>query len=121
MKWEKQDDSMKYSRGRLCGQPERLNEAVVHPKAGNSKKAYRQGMQASLRPRSAVPRWDLVPTAEGRIAAGMNENDFHRQKNLSPNVCALFVKLEDRCRGIARPVVVWSEPAMRGFIYWRVV
>ena len=67
MKWEKQDDSMKYSRGRLCGQPERLNEAVVHPKAGNSKKTYRQGMQASLR------------TAEGRIAADMNENDFHRQ------------------------------------------
>ena len=51
----------------------------------------------------------------------MNENDFHRQKNLSPNVWALFVKLEDRCRGIARSVVVWSEPAMRSFIYWRVV
>lgn len=32
---------------------------------------------------------------------GVIENDFHNRKDLSPNVCALYVEEEYRCQGIA--------------------
>lgn len=31
----------------------------------------------------------------------MIENDFHDRKDLAPNLCALYVEAEYRCRGIA--------------------
>lgn len=31
----------------------------------------------------------------------MIENDFHDRKDLTPNVCAVYVEEEFRCRGIA--------------------
>ena len=33
--------------------------------------------------------------------AGIIENDFHVRKDLSPNICALYVDERYRCRGIA--------------------
>lgn len=37
------------------------------------------------------------------IIAGVGaiENDFHESKDLAPNVCALYIEEEYRCRGIA--------------------
>ncbi len=32
---------------------------------------------------------------------GVIENDFHDRKDLAPNVCAVYVEKEYRCRGIA--------------------
>ena len=32
---------------------------------------------------------------------GVIENDFHERRDLTPNVCALYVEEEYRCRGIA--------------------
>ena len=32
---------------------------------------------------------------------GVIENDFHERKDLTPNVCALYVEEKYRCRGIA--------------------
>ena len=32
---------------------------------------------------------------------GVIENDFHERKDLTPNVCAVYVEKEFRCRGIA--------------------
>ena len=32
---------------------------------------------------------------------GVIENDFHNRKDLSPNVCAVYVEDEYRCQGIA--------------------
>lgn len=31
----------------------------------------------------------------------MIENDFHNRKDLTPNVCAVYVEKEYRCQGIA--------------------
>ena len=36
-----------------------------------------------------------------RVRAGVIANDFHDRKDLTPNVCALYVEPELRCRGIA--------------------
>ena len=35
----------------------------------------------------------------------MIENDFHDRKDLTPNVCAVYVEEEFRCRGIARKML----------------
>ena len=32
---------------------------------------------------------------------GVIENDFHERRDLTPNVCALYVEEKYRCRGIA--------------------
>lgn len=63
---------------------------------------YTDSMAASVRDVS-VPRW-YVCMADGCIigGAGVIENDFHERKDLSPNVCAVYVEEAFRCRGIAR-------------------
>ena len=33
--------------------------------------------------------------------AGVIENDFHNRKDLTPNICAVYVEEEYRCKGIA--------------------
>ncbi len=40
---------------------------------------------------------------EGNIIGGMGviANDFHNRKDLTPNVCAVYVEKDRRCRGIA--------------------
>ena len=64
--------------------------------------AYRDSMQESLQTESAVPGWYVMMDGE-RIAGGLGiiENDFHDRKDLTPNVCAVYVEEAYRCRGIA--------------------
>ena len=40
---------------------------------------------------------------DGKIAGGLGviDNDFHNRKDLTPNICALYVEEEYRCQGIA--------------------
>jgi predicted GNAT family acetyltransferase len=40
---------------------------------------------------------------DGKIIAGAGviTNDFHNRPDLTPNVCAVYVEKEYRCRGIA--------------------
>lgn len=49
-----------------------------------------------------VPQWYCVLDS-ARIIGGLGviENDFHDRKDLAPNVCAVYVEEEYRCRGIA--------------------
>lgn len=65
---------------------------------------YQQSMQECLKNCTAVPQWYLLLDDMRKIAAGAGviDNDFHDRKDLSPNVCALFVQPEWRGRGIAR-------------------
>ena len=64
---------------------------------------YRKSMAASTEPGKPVPSWYIVTCEAGNIIAGAGviENDFHDRKDLTPNLCALFVEEEYRCRGIA--------------------
>lgn len=63
---------------------------------------YRNSMEESLQSGISVPQWYLV-VEDSRIigGAGVIENDFHKRKDLTPNVCALYVEEDCRCRGIA--------------------
>lgn len=51
---------------------------------------------------TAVPQW-YVAVAGAAIIGGVGviDNDFHRRKDLTPNVCALYVEAAWRGRGIA--------------------
>lgn len=64
--------------------------------------AYRDSMEACIAGRTAVPQWYLAMDGE-RIIGGLGviENDFHNRKDLTPNVCAVYVEQDKRCRGVA--------------------
>ena len=63
---------------------------------------YLTSIDESIRGTAAVPQW-YIAVDGGRIIAGAGviANDFHDRKDLTPNVCALYVEPELRCRGIA--------------------
>ena len=56
-----------------------------------------------LQKSAAVPQWYVTLGGQGEILAGAGviENDFHNRKDLSPNLCALFVEAPCRCQGVA--------------------
>lgn len=64
--------------------------------------AYLESIEESLNSENPVPQWYLA-VQEDQIIGGIGviENDFHDRKDLTPNVCAVYVEEEFRCRGIA--------------------
>lgn len=88
-----------------------------HQKWGIPEAAYRESMKECLLRRAPVPQWYLVLEG-GEIAAGLGviENDFHDRRDLSPNVCAVYV--EERCRnqGLAGEMLryVCDDLALQG-------
>lgn len=73
-----------------------------HDKWGVPLEAYRESISESLVNKTVVPRWYVVLNGDKIIAGlGVIENDFHDRKDLTPNVCAVYVEEEFRCRGIA--------------------
>ena len=73
-----------------------------HAKWGIPREAYLESMNECLGRKDAVPQWYVV-LDNGQIIAGLGviENDFHDRKDLTPNVCAVYVEENYRCRGIA--------------------
>lgn len=73
-----------------------------HQKWGIPLEAYQESMEACLCREKPVPQWYLA-MSEDTIAGGMGviENDFHDRKDLTPNVCAVYVEKEYRGQGIA--------------------
>ena len=64
--------------------------------------AYLESIEESLNSENPVPQWYLAVKEEQIIGGiGVIENDFHARKDLTPNVCAVYVEEEFRCRGIA--------------------
>lgn len=76
--------------------------AWFHEKWGIPVEAYAESIDECISGRDAVPQWYLF-MEDGRIAGGLGviENDFHDRRDLTPNVCAVYVEEEYRCRGIA--------------------
>lgn len=71
-------------------------------KWGIPSQEYKLSMEQSLQTDQAFPQWYLC-LCNGKIIAGAGviENDFHDRKDLSPNICALYVEPEYRGQGIA--------------------
>ena len=73
-----------------------------HEKWGIPLEAYQESMAECLAQPNSVPQW-YVAMEDGQIVGGLGviENDFHDRKDLAPNVCAVYVEENFRCRGIA--------------------
>ena len=76
--------------------------AWFHARWGIPEEEYARSIQACLADGGAVPQWYLaVEGGEILAGAGVIANDFHRRKDLTPNLCALYVEEAFRRRGIA--------------------
>lgn len=63
-------------------------------------------MKECLQNKRGVPQWYGVMLEHEMIAgAGVIENDFHLCKELTPNVCALYVEKRYRNQGIAKALL----------------
>ena len=73
-----------------------------HEKWGVPLEAYRESMEACIGGANPVPQWYIVLDGEKIIGGlGVIENDFHDRKDLTPNVCAVYVEKDYRCQGVA--------------------
>ena len=89
---------------RLIDQPGLKDRAAAwfHEKWGIPLEAYRESMEQCLTGASPVPQWYVVMNGDEIIAGlGVIENDFHNRKDLTPNVCAVYVEETYRRQGIA--------------------
>ena len=82
--------------------PEKMDMVAqwFHEKWGVPKEAYLECIEAYVGGETEFG-WYLCLDGE-KIVGGMGviENDFHDRKDLSPNVCAVYVEESYRCRGI---------------------
>lgn len=76
--------------------------AWFHEKWGIPQEAYTESIEECLKKEAAVPQWYVILEEEKIIAGlGVIENDFHDRKDLTPNVCAVYVEEAYRKQGIA--------------------
>ncbi len=83
------------------------------------KEAYLFDMKRSLAASTGIPSWYVVLYNDKIIAGiGIIDNDFHERKDLTPNVCALYVEEEYRNKGIAGNLLnrVVEDMRKKGFI-----
>lgn len=77
--------------------------------------AYEESMNICYRKGKGVPQWYLLLHEQGHIIAGIGviENDFHPEKEYTPNVCALYVEEAYRRQGYAKMLLEEVEKDMR--------
>ena len=95
---------MDYSILNLREHSDLLDQAAewFHAKWGVPLEAYRESMEQCIKGEGAVPQWYVAVDGDTIIGGlGVIENDFHDRKDLSPNVCAVYVEETHRCQGIA--------------------
>jgi len=78
--------------------------------------AYKESMKECLKNKKSIPQW-YVAVENYKIIGGIGviENDFHNRKDLTPNVCALYVEKEYRCKGIAGKLLQYVIDDMNNF------
>lgn len=73
--------------------------------------AYYDSMKECIEQKSEIPQWYIVLDNSDEIIAGAGiiHNDFHDRKDLSPNLCALFVDEKYRKQGIAKYILDFAR------------
>lgn len=69
--------------------------------------AYLESIGESIIQKTGIPQWYVVLNEQQEIIAGAGviENDFHDRKDLTPNLCALYVEPGYRKTGVARSIM----------------
>lgn len=102
----------------LRNHPEWKDRAAswFHSKWGVPEEAYLESIEDCLADPNSVPQWYIVTEGE-RIVAGLGviENDFHKRKDLAPNVCAVYVEEDCRKQGLARSLLELVCQDLRSF------
>lgn len=66
---------------------------------------YKESMLESIKEKK-IPQWYIIVDEEKIIGgAGVIENDFHNRKDLSPNICALYIEENFRMKGYAKKLL----------------
>lgn len=96
----------------IASQPQIIPNAVrwFAQKWNIPEEAYAESMQEALVSTTGVPSWIVVLNDDNKIIAGLGfiENDFHQRKDLTPNVCAVYVEEKYRHQGIARTILNYA-------------
>lgn len=94
---------------RMCKNPELAEKAAkwFSEKWDIPVEAYYDSIQKCIEQKNNIPQWYVVLNNSGKIIAGAGviENDFHVRKDLSPNLCALFVEEKYRKQAIAKCIL----------------
>jgi N-acetylglutamate synthase-like GNAT family acetyltransferase len=101
---------------KLCDSPEILEEAAFwfSRKWAIPADVYRESIQEYINQKTGIPQWYVVLNEKQEIIAGAGiiENDFHERKDLSPNLCALYVEENYRKQGIAKYLLDFSRKTL---------
>lgn len=75
---------------------------------------YMESITQCMEKQTGVPQWYVMLNENQDIIAGAGviENDFHNRKDLSPNLCALYVEEPYRNQGIARYILEYVKKDM---------
>lgn len=86
-----------------------------HDKWGIPAEDYAQSIEECIVGNS-IPQW-YVAIDDNKIIGGIGfiENDFHTRKDLTPNVCALYVEEDYRNKGLAKKLLETVIEDMRTF------
>ena len=78
--------------------------------------AYVESMTDALKSEKGIPSWFYVKDEKEIIAGlGVIENDFHKRADLTPNICAVYVKENYRNKGIARKLLDFAQKDLAKF------
>ena len=90
--------------------------AWFHAKWGIPLEAYQESIGECLKKENPIPQWYLAMLGREIIGGlGVIENDFHERKDLSPNICAVYVEEAHRGKGIAGKLLGYASEDMKGF------
>ncbi|MCI3878441.1 GNAT family N-acetyltransferase [Acinetobacter higginsii] len=102
---------------KLANHPELREQAAIwfSDKWEIPVEAYRDSIQSSIEQPEGIPQWYVILDDTQQIIAGTGVigNDFHERKDLSPNLCALFVEETYRKRNIAKQLLDFARVEMR--------
>ncbi|HJA86933.1 MAG TPA: GNAT family N-acetyltransferase [Candidatus Bacteroides avicola] len=99
----------KYLTVNLAERPDLRMQAAewFHRKWDIPTEEYLSSIDECLDGNNDIPQWYVTLADHNTIIGGIGliENDFHLRKELTPNVCALYVEEEFRNQGIARQLL----------------
>lgn len=106
---------------KLAESPELSEQAAswFAQKWGIAVEAYRDSIQLSIEQQEGIPQWYVMLDDRQHIIAGAGviDNDFHDRKDLTPNLCALFVEQPYRNRQFARQLLDFARHDMKSYGY----
>lgn len=98
---------------KLSDYPEYLEKAAIwfSDKWDIPAEIYKESIQSSIDHKESIPQWYITLDESQNIIGGFGivENDFHERKDLSPNLCALYVEEDYRNLNIARKLLDFAK------------